>query len=73
MDALLFFRYYTIDYLGDLTFISFNYENLLKVRKILPTQSAQFLFSAFTEEIIENLSSTKSNADFVDFMLKKLH
>jgi transcription termination factor Rho len=25
-----------------------------------------------TEEIIENLSSTKSNADFVDFMLKKL-
>ena len=26
-----------------------------------------------TEEIIENLSSTKSNADFVDFMLKKLN
>jgi len=26
-----------------------------------------------TEEIIENLSSTKSNKDFVDFMLKKLH
>ena len=25
-----------------------------------------------TEEIIENLSSTKSNKDFVDFMLKKL-
>ena len=26
-----------------------------------------------TEEIIDNLSSTKSNADFVNFMLKKLH
>jgi len=26
-----------------------------------------------TEEIIDNLSSTKSNADFVKFMLKKLH
>ncbi|MBQ6623402.1 MAG: transcription termination factor Rho [Mogibacterium sp.] len=26
-----------------------------------------------TEEIIENLSSTKSNKDFVDFMLKKLN
>lgn len=26
-----------------------------------------------TEEIIENLSSTKSNADFVDFMLKKMN
>ena len=26
-----------------------------------------------TEEIIDNLSSTKSNKDFVDFMLKKLH
>ena len=26
-----------------------------------------------TEEIIDNLSSTKSNRDFIDFMLKKLH
>ena len=26
-----------------------------------------------TEEIIDNLSSTRSNKDFVDFMLKKLH
>ena len=26
-----------------------------------------------TEKIIDNLSSTKSNKDFVDFMLKKLH
>ena len=26
-----------------------------------------------TEEIIDNLSSTKSNADFVHFMLKKMH
>ncbi|MBR0378963.1 MAG: transcription termination factor Rho [Mogibacterium sp.] len=26
-----------------------------------------------TEEIIDNLSSTKSNKDFIDFMLKKLH
>ena len=32
------------DYLKKLTFISFNYENLLKVRKILPKQSAQYLF-----------------------------
>jgi transcription termination factor Rho len=26
-----------------------------------------------TEEIIDNLSSTKSNKDFVDFMLKKMN
>ena len=26
-----------------------------------------------TEEIIDNLSSTRSNADFINFMLKKLH
>ena len=51
------------DYLGDLTFISFNYENLLKVRKILPTQSVQFLFAAFTEEIIENLVRDKIDVD----------
>jgi transcription termination factor Rho len=26
-----------------------------------------------TEEIIDNLSSTRSNKDFVNFMLKKMH
>ena len=32
------------DYLDKLTFISFVYENLVKVRKYLPNQSVQFLF-----------------------------
>lgn len=47
----------------DLTFISFNYENLVKVRKILPDQSAQFLFWKITDEIVEKLVADKIDVD----------
>ena len=53
----------SLGYLDSVTFISFNYENLLKVRKILPNQSAQFLFDNFSEEIIENLIKDKLDVD----------
>ncbi len=51
------------DYLEHVTFISFSYENLVKVRKLLPAQSVQFLFSAFTEEIIEKVIADKFDID----------
>ena len=62
----------------DLTFISFNYENLVKVRKFLPTQSAQFLFSEFTDEIIENLKRDRIDVDvaypaLTEDIIKELH
>ena len=50
-------------YLENTTFISFNYQNLLKVRSILPEQSAQFLFCEFTERTIEKLIADKIDVD----------
>ncbi len=42
-------------YIENVTFISFVYDNLLKVRKVLPGHSAQFLFKEITDEIIEKV------------------
>ena len=50
-------------YLENVTFISFSYENLLKIRKILPKQSVQFLFSNFTDEIIKKVIADKMDVD----------
>lgn len=43
------------DYLENTTFISFIYDNLTKVKKILPNQSAQYLFWKVTDAEIERL------------------
>ncbi|MBO5374176.1 MAG: hypothetical protein J6A54_01850 [Clostridia bacterium] len=51
------------DYLDMVTFISFNYENLLRVRKILPTHPAQYLFWKITPEEIERLKRDRIDAD----------
>ncbi len=51
------------DYLEHVTFIAFEYENLLKIRKLLPDQSVQFLFREFTEEIIERVIADKMDVD----------
>lgn len=51
------------NYLENLTFISFNYENLLKIRKILPNQSLQYLFWKITDEEIERLKKDKIDVD----------
>ena len=51
------------EYLDKLTFISFNYDNLLKVRKFLPNQSAQYLFWKITDAEIERLVRDKIDVD----------
>lgn len=56
----------SLDYLEHVTFISFEYENLQKLRKILPNQSAQFLFSTVTDEIVERVKADRFDVD-VDF------
>ena len=66
------------DYLDNLTFISFKYDNLTKIRKILPNQSAQFLFSQFSDEILENITRDKLDIDVAHTALteqnvKELH
>lgn len=50
-------------YLDNTTFISFNYENLVKVRKVLPSQSAQYLIWHLTDEEIARLERDKLDAD----------
>lgn len=51
------------DYLDNLTFISFEYDNLLKVKKYLPNQSAQYLFWKITDEEIARLVRDKIDVD----------
>ena len=59
------------DYLENVTFISFGYGNLVKIRKILPAQSVQFLFSRFTDEIIERVIAARIDVDVYYKVLTK--
>lgn len=51
------------DYLDQVTFIAFNYENLVKIRKLSPTQSVQFLCRELTEEIFEKVIADRFDVD----------
>ena len=53
----------SFEYLENVTFISFCYDNLVKLRKIEPKQSAQFLFSVVTDEIFKNVKRDKLDVD----------
>ena len=59
----------SLEYLENVTFISFVYDNLVRLRKILPTQSAQFLFSEVNEE---NVNKAKAQNLDVDVYFKSL-
>ena len=50
-------------YLECVTFISFCYDNLVRLRKILPEQSAQYLFESVTEENIERALAARLDVD----------
>ena len=52
-----------LEYIDEVTFISFNYDNLLKVRALLPCQSVQFLFCNITDSIVERLISDRIDVD----------
>lgn len=52
-----------MDYFEHVTFISFIYENLEKIRKIEPTASVQFLFSELTDEIAERVKRDRFDVD----------
>lgn len=49
--------------LDDVTFISFEFENLVKVRELLPQQSVQYLIWHLTDEQIDRLATHKMDAD----------
>lgn len=52
-----------LDYFESVTFISFYYENLEKIRKIEPAASVQFLFSEMTDEIKEKVKRDRFDVD----------
>lgn len=52
-----------LEYLENVTFISFIYSNVVKIRKLVPTQSVQFLFTKFTDEIVANLIAARIDVD----------
>lgn len=67
-----------LDYIDSVTFISFNYENLVKVRRLLPNHSVQFLFSKVTDEIVEKVIRDKFDVDvqykaLTEELVEKLH
>lgn len=67
-----------LDYLEHVTFISFCYENLEKIRAILPEQSAQYLFREITDEVIDTLAAAKIDVDvkytaLTEENVKKIH
>ncbi|MBR6737871.1 MAG: hypothetical protein IKL82_05870 [Clostridia bacterium] len=59
------------NYLESVTFISFDYQNLLHVRSLLPTQPVQFLFNEVTNEIKEKLARDKIDVDVKHKGIKK--
>lgn len=52
-----------LGYLENVTFISFYYDNLVQVRKILPEQPVQYLFSEVTDAIIEKVTKDGFDVD----------
>lgn len=52
-----------LGHLDKVTFISFCYDNLVRLRKILPTQSAQFLFSEINEENVNKAKAQDLDVD----------
>lgn len=51
------------EYLDEVIFISFSFDNLVDLRKIVPGQAAQFLTGHLTDEVIERISEHKFDLD----------
>ena len=63
----------SFNYIDHVSFISFDYENLLKIRRFLPSHSVQFLFWKFTDEIFDRLIRDKIDIDIYYPSLTKEH
>ena len=53
----------SFDYLENVTFISFVYSNVTKIRSLRPEQSVQFLFSKYDEGIFADLTAARIDVD----------
>ena len=53
----------SLDYLDDVIFISFSYENMVDLRELLPDQPLQFLISEFTDDLLDKLDAYDLDLD----------
>ncbi|MBQ7334883.1 MAG: hypothetical protein IJW92_00195 [Clostridia bacterium] len=65
-------------YLEHVVFISFLFEDLVHIRKILPNQKVQFLFGAYSDELFERLKQYRFDVDvahshLTEELVKKYH
>ena len=58
-------------YLDSVTFISFGYDNLLRVRACKPEQSCQFLTGDASDEMIEKLRADRMDIDILHYALNE--
>ena len=61
--AAMIARIEAMEYLDGVKFISFGYDNLLKVRKLRPAQSCQFLTGDASDEMIARLVADRLDLD----------
>ncbi len=71
-------RIRSLDYLEHVTFISFLFEDLVLVKKLVPEQKAQFLFGEITDEQFEEMKRHGMDVDIyyrklTPELLKKFH
>ena len=60
-----------IDYLESVIFISFNYDNLLNIKKVIPEQKVQFLTGDNNDDLIAKLVADKMDIDIIYTSLTK--
>ena len=58
-------------YLSNVIFISFDFENMLTVRRLLPKQRAQYLTVKYSEELVEQLVNERLDLDILHEALTK--
>ena len=66
------------DYLENTIFISFDWDNLLKIKRNLPEQKVQFLTSECSDELVDKLKEYKMDLDIAysavtEELVRKLH
>lgn len=67
-----------LDYLDNITFISFGYQNCLDLRALLPESKIQFLTGEYSIELLEELKNDKIDLDIhysalTEEIVKELH
>ena len=58
-------------YLSNVIFISFDFENMLTIRRLLPKQRAQYLTVKYSEELVEQLEKDHLDLDVKHVALTK--